>query len=70
MARELLCFIFVSLVYSQCVHDKFAANTTKHFYHDLDARRLQNADIGKYFFPNSRIRIYADYTQLTVGGPS
>ena len=57
-------------MFSQSVHDKFSANNTNHFNHDLDARRLQKADIAKYIFLYERIRIYADYSQITVGGPS
>lgn len=70
MVQEFLFFMLFSLAFSQCVHDKFSANTTKHFYQDLDARRLQKADIGKYILLYQRIRIYADYSQLTVGGPT
>ncbi len=43
MYKELLYFLLISIVYSQCVHDKFSSNTTKHFFEDLEGRRLQAA---------------------------
>ena len=61
--------IIFTIIYCDCVHDHFAHNTTKHFYDDLtDARLLQNAEDGRYSIYKFRIRIFVDYTQVTVGG--
>lgn len=46
----------------ECQHDIIAAQTPKRFLNDLtDGRLLQSSTEGK-------LRIFVDYTQVTVGG--
>ena len=53
-----MLFCLVALCVSDCVHDEFVKNTTKHYYDDLtDRRLLQAANIGP-------LRIFADYSQI------
>jgi hypothetical protein len=47
MVQRLIYFLLISICFSQCVHDLFSSNTTKHFYEDFEGRVLQTSDIGK-----------------------
>ena len=61
MKKILFLAYRVAICFSQCVHDEFIKNTTKHYYDDLsDRRMLQGLGIGP-------LRIFADYSQVVVG---
>lgn len=58
----LLCLATLLPGSNGCIHDQFAANTTRHFLNDLtDKRLLAETEIG-------RLRIFVDYSLVTVGG--
>ncbi len=57
----ILILIFVG-VFSHCVHDEYTANVTKHYYNDLNEKRLlQTSGVGQ-------LRIFNDYNNLNSGG--
>ena len=53
--------LLVLLTHSECVHDEFIKNTTRHFYNDLaDKRLLQSFNPGP-------LRTFYDYSQVSIG---
>ena len=64
-----LSLLFVTLVYSECVHDLHNKDAPRQFLNDLtDGRLLQGENKGRFIFHLFRIRIFVDYTQVNVGG--